>query len=162
MVHFSQFVLLRSMLHFSSQNVVGEIYEIDDDMLEFCDDFEEHPDVYERTHIPIRVLPGMHNETCCKICRRAPIQKMNEAIVTILWTRRYDRRCREKSLGRWQCLSLCSLHVFQTSSGLVEPSARCVFPFHTGAALQGIVRACLVSFLSGENPGIFLGGGEGP
>ena len=37
------------------QTVQGEIYEVDDQVLDYCDRFEEHPPVYQRTDIPVRV-----------------------------------------------------------------------------------------------------------
>ena len=33
----------------------GELYEIDDRMMEFCDDFEDHPQIYERTKTQVKL-----------------------------------------------------------------------------------------------------------
>ncbi len=36
----------------------GELYEVDDKMLDFCDMFEEHPHVYERVKIDVTLTQG--------------------------------------------------------------------------------------------------------
>ncbi len=38
------------------QHVKGEVYEIDNKMLDFCDDFEWHPNVYTRDLIKVELV----------------------------------------------------------------------------------------------------------
>ncbi|XP_056308826.1 gamma-glutamylaminecyclotransferase C-like [Danio aesculapii] len=40
----------------SGHRVYGEIYRVDQKMLEFLDDFEECPDLYQRTSIQLEIL----------------------------------------------------------------------------------------------------------
>ncbi|NP_001071185.1 gamma-glutamylaminecyclotransferase A [Danio rerio] len=42
----------------SGQQVYGEIYNVDQNMLDFLDEFEECPDLYQRTSIQLKILKG--------------------------------------------------------------------------------------------------------
>ena len=46
-------VILNAMLYF--QTIKGEVWEVDDAMFSFLDDFEGHPEVYERDKVKVLV-----------------------------------------------------------------------------------------------------------
>ena len=41
------------------QEISGQIFEVDEKMLQFLDDFEEHPNVYQRVEVNVMVESGM-------------------------------------------------------------------------------------------------------
>ena len=47
------------MIQFSLQQVRGEIYEVDSTSLARLDEFEDHPNMYERFEIPIQQIVGI-------------------------------------------------------------------------------------------------------
>ena len=44
------------------QEVSGQIFEVDEKMLQFLDDFEEHPNVYQRVEVNVMVESGIFTE----------------------------------------------------------------------------------------------------
>ena len=53
------------------QEISGQIFEVDEKMLQFLDDFEEHPNVYQRVEVNVIVesskltVRGQQNVTKC-------------------------------------------------------------------------------------------------
>ncbi len=51
------------------QVIRGEVYDVDDDMLAFMDDFEGHPEIYERDMVKVMYdsqVPGISEDICKK------------------------------------------------------------------------------------------------
>ncbi|XP_049954492.1 putative gamma-glutamylcyclotransferase CG2811 isoform X1 [Schistocerca serialis cubense] len=46
----------RSVAAYTAQNVIGEVYEVDDTMLKALDGLESHPDLYSRLEDHVRIL----------------------------------------------------------------------------------------------------------
>lgn len=47
------------------ENVIGEVWKIDDKMLNWLDKFEEHPSYYERIEIKVRFVDNCHDDDHC-------------------------------------------------------------------------------------------------
>lgn len=66
------------------KNIHGEVYSIDDKMLEFLDDFESHPTLYKRQKIPVSL--GDKSELCwCYL-----LQKSKPELLQLPFLESYD------------------------------------------------------------------------
>ncbi|ESO90192.1 hypothetical protein LOTGIDRAFT_124020 [Lottia gigantea] len=50
----------------SGHNVEGEVYEVDKKMLDHCDDFEGHPNFYQRLETPVQLIKNENDELLTK------------------------------------------------------------------------------------------------